>query len=660
MANLLDKANILITPTAYGDGKIHSAKPIKSLSAEKVVNGDFSNGSTDWTLENGWTINGDKAVVTNAPFLYQRLTQSLNFNLNSNYKISIVCSEYSSGFVYLRKPRGTESDTSLRIDNVGTFVFNLKALTELTEFALAIGSLGTDLTIDNVSVKEVIDADLNFTRGSAATRVNAQGLIENVDTLGVEKIINGDFATDSDWNKPSNLSISNGKAFANNVSSGQQLWQSFNSIGTYKIEFTISNYVIGEIRPIFHGGTYLGGENVSENGIFTQYLTATSAPSRFSFKFFGSSSIMCIENVSVKEVIDVTNIPRINYKDGVVSWLIEPQSTNALIYSGNASQWVFGGNGYPNNTNRVDNQSSLDGETNASLFSRNTGTSGWFGTGNVSTINGQTYTHSLFVKKGTSSTIQIRNVNNNPQSRITYNIDTDIFTLDNNASANSVNYGNGWYRIEMTFEYTNANSSSSQIRHTLEDGKSMYVFGAQLEQKSFATSYIPTAATVQTRLAETASRSGLGDLVDSTEGVLYAEIKSFITQDTVNPNRYITLTNDTSNERVALLLGGNSNQLRAIIFSSTQSINLSFTTSLTEVKQFNKLAIKYKSGDYAFFLNGIKIGGSNETNIFSSNTLNDLSFDVGGGTQKFYGKAKCVAVFKEALTDEQLECLTTR
>jgi len=185
-----------------------------------------------------------------------------------------------------------------------------------------------------------------------------------------------------------------------------------------------------------------------------------------------------------------------------------------------------------------------------------------------------------------------------------------------------------------------------------------YIWGAQLEQQSFATSYIPTSGSGVTRLADAAFGAGSSDLINSTEGVLYAEIASFISTDVTEPNRYLTLTNGTSNERIALLFGGNTNQLRAIAFSNTQSINLSFTTSLTDAKQFNKLAIKYKSGDYAFFLNGIKIGGSTETNIFTANTLNDLSFDVGGGTQKFRGKVKCVAVFKEALNNDELECLT--
>ena len=58
------------------------------------------------------------------------------------------------------------------------------------------------------------DGDFTFSRGSAATRVNAQGLVENVQIIsselvsngnfsqeGSELVTNGDFVTDSNWRK---------------------------------------------------------------------------------------------------------------------------------------------------------------------------------------------------------------------------------------------------------------------------------------------------------------------------------------------------------------------------------------------------------------------------------------------------------------------------
>ena len=365
-----------------------------------------------------------------------------------------------------------------------------------------------------------------------------------------------------------------------------------------------------------------------------------------------SSATRVASNGLIEDV--ASGLSRIDYTDGVGHILLEPQSTNAAIYSGNASQWVFGGSGNTNNTTRVDNQSSPDGETNASLFSRNTGTSGWVGTGNLSSTNGQTYTHSLFVKKGTSSTVIIKNVSNSPQSSVTYNIDTDTFTVENNATGNSLNYGNGWYRVEMTFEYTNATGSSSQIRHILEDGKSMYVFGAQLEQLPYATSYIPTSGSTFTRLGETLNNAGSSDLINSTEGVLYAEIAA-LTDD--GSTRVIQLSDGTNSNRIFIGYWTSSNEIRALVKAGNVTQVFQGSTSY-DILGFNKIAFKYKENDFALWINGVEVFTDTSGVTFPIGTLSQLDFDSNGSAY-LHGKTKCVAVFKEALTDEELTCLTT-
>ncbi len=41
MSNLLEKASIILTPTAYSDGTLHSVKPLQTLGSELVTNGDL-------------------------------------------------------------------------------------------------------------------------------------------------------------------------------------------------------------------------------------------------------------------------------------------------------------------------------------------------------------------------------------------------------------------------------------------------------------------------------------------------------------------------------------------------------------------------------------------------------------------------------------------
>ena len=42
MSNLLQKASIITTPTAYNDGKLLSVKPLDYYGPEIVTNGDFA------------------------------------------------------------------------------------------------------------------------------------------------------------------------------------------------------------------------------------------------------------------------------------------------------------------------------------------------------------------------------------------------------------------------------------------------------------------------------------------------------------------------------------------------------------------------------------------------------------------------------------------
>ena len=50
MSNLLEKASIITTPTAYDDGRILSVKPNENIyGSELVTNRNFTNG-TIWIL----------------------------------------------------------------------------------------------------------------------------------------------------------------------------------------------------------------------------------------------------------------------------------------------------------------------------------------------------------------------------------------------------------------------------------------------------------------------------------------------------------------------------------------------------------------------------------------------------------------------------------
>ena len=767
MSNLLEKASILTTPTAYDNGKILSVKPAPSLGSELITNGDFSDGTNGWNAAGGGSIsvsNNQLTLEGNNDFNFYARQAVQGFEAGKQYKIEIdvaggttskmQVSLYGEGLFFENQPIVLG-----KLSAIATITNGVDGSRFLDIYNRNDDGLNDTLILNSVSVKEVIDGDFDFTRNSSATRVNSEGLIEDVQILssnlvsngdfsqeGSELITNGDFATDSDWNKI-NSTISGGAGNLNGTGVTSMLYQNILTNGkTYKVTFTVSDYnSLGEARIIESSGSAI--YTITSNGTFTFTFTHSNADGNFLFRArtgaifsidnvsvkevgqdwtlgsgwsIGANKAICdgsdgvnitqngvienlkkykisfnilnyvsgflngrigsansndftvssdgnysfnttsdgtnfvfrsssfngsITNVSVIEITDDTNLPRIDYTGGVGHWLFEPQSTNLYLYSEpTTSEGSSGGVTY-------ESFNWVIGFTNCVKYGDNSAARYRYG----GTVSASTeYTLSAFVIMDDLSEPIIGGQTS----------DKDFSLVLGGSVVNpnsSVNMGDNIWRVSST-AITSASpnvGNSGIIKYTAQSNKGFRVVGYQLEQGSFPTSYIPTEGAIKTRLQDAAFGAGSSDLINSTEGVLYAEIASFISTDTTEPNRYLTLTNGTSNQRIALLFGGNNNQLRAIAYSNTQSINLSFSTSLTDTKQFNKLAIKYKSGDYAFFLNGIKIGGSTEANIFTANTLNDLSFDVGGGTQKFRGKTKCLAVFKEALTDAELTCLTT-
>ena len=152
------------------------------------------------------------------------------------------------------------------------------------------------------------------------------------ESLGENLVVNGDFATDSDWTEGagSGWTISNGKASNDGSVSGNDFL--INSPYTsvlakkYKVVFTVSDYVQGKVRVRAgqSSSTY-----VTDNGTYTQYQVSTNTETvrlQAADNFIGS-----IEKVSVEEYAQET--PDISGNDN--SAILK--TGKALQFSGNDS-----------------------------------------------------------------------------------------------------------------------------------------------------------------------------------------------------------------------------------------------------------------------------------------------------------------------------------
>ena len=495
------------------------------------------------------------------------------------------------------------------------------------------------------------DGDFTFVRGSAATRVNAQGLVENVQIISSELVTNGDFSNGSTgWTLGSQWSIVNETAVLVGDGSFSSLEYpiAFESGKTYRVEFDVIA-ISGNGKLQIQQGALT---EFSTTGSHSYDVTVTNTPnSNIQFARKNGSVNMTLDNISVKEITDDTNLPRINYEgfsydgngdiipnSGCGSWLLENQSTN-LVTQSNQLTAISGGIVTANAA------ISPDGTLNAIKVNFSTGSNsgGVISVGGISAAASTEYTFSFYAK----------NFSGDGTFRLRIDTDTQAVVASETFTATSK-----WVRYTKTFTTDAAASSFSSgsrfRKSTTSDNNEVLFFGMQLEKElSYATSYIPTEGAANTRNQDIATNSGNSTLINSTEGVLYVEIARDsndgnvggiqINDGTVN-NGLRLFFNQTDTISVITRVGGSNNVVKT-------------AQAITSSTAMNKFALKWKLNDYKLYYNGVELWSDTSASVYPIGTLNVIDFK--NQNLPFQGKNKCLAVYKEALTDAELQCLTT-
>ena len=357
-----------------------------------------------------------------------------------------------------------------------------------------------------------------------------------------------------------------------------------------------------------------------------------------------------ITNISVLEITADTNLPRIDYSPYTGAgtcghWLIEKQSTNLEVNSADLSTSWSVSTGASQQVETGITPFGVSGNIKRLSDATNSPPS-W--TDNVNSLKKQysvtatdpasTFTFSVYVKSAgsTAVNIQIRDNTNGPSTT------TGAITLSSD-----------WQRVSVTLT---AQTDTTVIGVVIAgtDGD-ILLSGAQFEEKEFASSLIPTEGAIGIRNTDLATNAGDSSLINSTEGVFYAEIAGF--------------ADGYANRNIAISDGGTSNTVEIFFQASDGKIKFRLkaagaapvqaTIPAQDQLAFNKCAFKYKSGDSSMWINGVRKQVDTDTFTFS-NPLSKVNFTAGNTTNNiFEGKVKCVAVFKEALTDAELTCLTT-
>ena len=370
-----------------------------------------------------------------------------------------------------------------------------------------------------------------------------------------------------------------------------------------------------------------------------------------------------------------SNEPRLDYPivNGVVqatpSLLLEPARTNLIPYSEDFTNaaWVKS-DGITINSNAT---ISPDGTLNASEIFVNVGADNKTLYQLISVTPSVNYVFSIFLKKSEYKNAMIRIGGQSGSPYVIYNLDTQSVVSESGLNSTKIeSYNNDWYKVSI-IDITSLSTYAPNIfflpdsNYTLDasnipvfngDGVSGgFIWGAQLEAANYATSYIPTSGSSVTRNADVANGAGDASTFNSQAGVLFAEISALADD---NSYRAISVSDGGASNRTVIDFS-NLNLIRGFYAIEGQTGGRLFT-STAEIKQVNKIAFKYGSNNFAFWVNGIKIGSSSDASILPANTFNTLNFDFGNGLDgDFYGNTKQLMTFKEALTDAELENLTS-
>lgn len=442
-------------------------------------------------------------------------------------------------------------------------------------------------------------------------------------TAGAELVVNGDFSSSTGWTLGAGWVITDGKAVATasttNLSRSAVL-----AVGkTYRIEFTISDYVGGTLDANVGGS--IDTDDISANGTYVYYLS-TSVNNNIVYLRGRTAFTGKVDNFSVKEVTGYAC----------------PFVTSAGVNTYEGYKLVEG--------------------TNNGMHSINK-------TSYVSTSLTSSYTFSFFALP--SGRTRIRHYEEDwygAAEGCTFILEGNGSTTANGAyvtSSSCTLQSNGYYKCSITFTTFGSQISiknsirleNSASTSYLGDGTSgIYICHAQLEAGAVATSPIYGAETsTQTRNADAIVKTGASALVGQTEGYVIVDVNISKLGTLVDRVLFYIDDETTTNRIRVVIVTPNVLYLRI----TTNGVSLSEPSySIPSIGNY-RIGVAWKSNESALYINGVSINNSLVGNFTPSAPLNRLVLGSLSGTLLFNDRVKIVDMGKTRISNAQLAALTT-
>jgi hypothetical protein len=349
---------------------------------------------------------------------------------------------------------------------------------------------------------------------------------------------------------------------------------------------------------------------------------------------------------------------------GCPALLVEPSAQNVLLQSETFNtSWTlvglnaFGSGSVANSTGTTD----PFGGTNSDYIQENASS----GTHIIlqtpaGQVSGTTYTFSCFVKSAERTQVNFLN-NAGGGANATFNLSAGTATLGIGVSALIQNYGNGWYRCILTYTPTATVNFNVQVRLADASGNTsytgtgtsgLYIFGAQLETGSVATSYIPTTAAAVTRNADVINLTGsVSGCIGQTEGTIYAEVNLMAN---AAERRIISVTSGSEAQRIIIWTLGTT---LFVSFNAATSINLG-AFPIGALKIAVGYTISGGSTTYSISTNGAAV--TTGTAAAGPTGLNQINLGTSAtGTLGLNDRIRSASIYTSRLSNAELIALST-
>lgn len=354
-----------------------------------------------------------------------------------------------------------------------------------------------------------------------------------------------------------------------------------------------------------------------------------------------------------------TDIPRIDYLDGV-GLLLEPTRTNLVTESVDWSAWT--------DTSAIltaNDSVAPDGTYTANSIEDLDGTSTLNNISEVHTVSDATAIHtvSVFVKFDSGSGIRM-GVDSDGAGQTTFTqtvFESDgTITVISDASNAIVgsgyqDYGDGWLRFWVAYDMDNTKTgietSFYPTRLNAEDTGKTFLWGLQIEEGKFPTSYIPTSGSSLQRLYDNFSLQGFdaNGILTEGEGAFFVDISSF----EVDPDlpTFLVLLGDDTDHRLYIHpdtpdTGG---RLEAVIDDATTETRVDLPAATR-----NKVLFNWSEGTADIWLNGVK--SATASNDFYITDSIDLTLSLRGNGTKI--KIQELAMWDTKLNDSEAQRVT--